>query len=110
MLPLPEGAKAKDVRWKLTSKRIELAVLGESLLCEDFFHLVRPDDSTWEVEDADHGVAGRQIRVTLAKAKPNQPWDCCFMNEVDDTITHRTFMDVTIGGRKMGRVTTRLSG
>ena len=110
VLPLPEGAKAKDVRWKLTSKRIELAVLGESLLCEDFFHLVRPDDSTWEVEDADSGASGRQIRVTLAKAKPNQPWDCCFMNEVDDTVTHRTFMDVTIGGRKMGRVVFGLYG
>ena len=32
------------------------------------------------------------------------------LNEVDDTVTHRTFMDVTIGGRKMGRVVFGLYG
>lgn len=110
-LPLPAGAKGKDVRWKLTSKAIELTVLGQALLSGEFFHPVRPDDSTWELEDAPGGGGGgRQIRIVLAKAKANQPWDCCFMDEIDETITHRTFMDIAIGGRKMGRVAFGLYG
>lgn len=107
-LPFPEGAKAKDVKYKLTSKDLKLTVLGQELLSGDFFHPVRPDDSTWELEDAKGG--GRQIRLGLAKAKVNVPWDCCFHGEVDESITHRVFMDITIGGRKFGRITYGLYG
>lgn len=107
-LPLPAGAKAKDVKYTLTSKSVKLIVLGQELLCGDFFYPVKPDDSTWELEDAKGG--GRQIRLGLAKARVNIPWDCCFIGEVDESVTHRVFMDITIGGRKFGRITYGLYG
>ena len=110
MLPLPAGAKAKDVKYKLTSKDVSLVVLGQQLLLGDFFVAtgVRPDDSTWELEDAKGG--GRQIRLGLCKTKSNEKWDCCFLGEVDESITHRVFMDITIGGQKFGRITYGLYG
>jgi hypothetical protein len=108
VLPLPAGAKGKDIKWKLTTQAIRLQVLTSVLLEGEFFHPVRPDDSTWEFEDAPGG--GRQIRVSLCKSRPNQAWDCCFMDEVDETVTHRTFMDISIGGQRMGRLVFGLYG
>ena len=100
MLPLPTGAKAKDVSFKLSSKAVQMSALGQPLLSGDFFHPVRADDSIWELEDAPDG--GRRVRVSFAKATPNRVWDCCFVHEVDETVTTRCFMDVAIGGRRMG--------
>ena len=37
-LPLPAGAKAKDVKYTLTSKSVKLVVLGQELLSGEFFH------------------------------------------------------------------------
>jgi len=111
VLPLDAPAvKARDIVWKLTTKDIDLRLKGaaEPLLAGTFFHPVRPDDSTWELEDAPGG--GKQIRIGFAKARPNIVWDCCFLDEVDETITHRCFMDVSIGGRPMGRVVYGLYG
>ena len=99
---LPDSVRAKDVKFKLTTKDVDLSVAGVPLVKGDFYYPVRPDDSTWELEDAPGG--GKQIRVGLAKAKKNVPWDCCFLGEVDESITVRCFMDVAIGGRKMGRI------
>jgi len=113
VLALPPNTKARDILWKLTSKEIELRCKTQAsgeppLLAGPFYYPVRPDDSVWELEDAPGG--GRQIRIALAKAKPNVKWDCCFMEEVDETVTHRTFMDVSIGGRPVGRIVFGLYG
>lgn len=107
-LPLPAGAKARDVQFKLTTKDVKVSVLGQTLLEGSFFYPVKPDDSTWELEDAKGG--GREIRIGLCKGKANMKWDCCFMDEIDETVTHRTFMDITIGGVRYGRVVYGLYG
>ena len=115
VLPLPPNTKGKDVLWRLTSKEVELRCktqpTGEPpLLKGPFYHPVRPDDSVWELEDAPGGGGAKQIRIALCKAKPNMQWDCCFMDEIDETITHRTFMDISVGGRRLGRVVYGLYG
>ena len=53
---------------------------------------------------------GKELRLGLCKAKANQKWDCLFLDEVDDSVTHRTFMDVSIGGVAAGRVVFGLYG
>jgi hypothetical protein len=110
VVPLTAPVKAREILWRLTTKDVELRIKGaaEPLLTGVFFHPVRPDDSTWELEDAPGG--GKEIRIGLAKARPNMAWDCCFLDEVDETITHHCFMDVSIGGRPMGRVVYGLYG
>ena len=110
VVALPDGAKSKDIKFKLSSKSIDMTCLGQPVLKGEFFYSVRADDSTWELEDVPGGGGARQVRVTLAKTKSNQAWDCCFMDEVDESITHRCFMDVAIAGRKMGRVVYGLYG
>ena len=67
VLPLPDGVRGKEVGWKLTSQHISARVRGEEVLAGDFFYPVKPDDSTWELEDAKGG--GRQLRLTLSKAR-----------------------------------------
>ena len=52
VLPWPSGAKAKDMKYKCTSKVLEMSVLGETLLSGTFYYPVRADDSVWELEDA----------------------------------------------------------
>ena len=109
LLPFPPDGKAKDVKFKLTSKEVMMTFQGETLLSGAFFYSVRADDSTWEVEDLP-GTGGKRLRVELAKTKGNVHWDCCFLSEIDETITNWCFMDVSIGGRKMGRIVYGLYG
>ena len=73
----------------------------------DFFYPVKPDDSTWELEDAKGG--GRQIRLGLAKARSTFRGTAASLARLTG-VTHRVFMDITIGGRKFGRITYGLYG
>jgi len=107
-LPLPDGARAKDITFQLTSLHLFVAVRGEEILKSAFFLPCRPDDSTWAIEDAIGG--SRELRIGIAKAKPNQPWDCLFLDEIDDSITHHVFMDISISGVPAGRVVFGLYG
>ena len=50
-LPVPKQKTSST----LTSKSVKLIVLGQELLCGDFFYPVKPDDSTWELEDEAEG-------------------------------------------------------
>ena len=62
LLPFPPDGKAKDVKFKLTSKDVMMTFQGETLLSGSFFYSVRADDSTWEVEDLP-GTGGKRLRV-----------------------------------------------
>ena len=83
-LPLAADVRAKEVQFKCTSQQLSLSVRGVELKGE-FFLAVKPDESTWELEDE---PAGRRLRVGLCKARPNHKWDCCFLHEVD--VSHHT--------------------
>ena len=111
-LPVPVSTRAKDVVWRLTTSAIEIRLSSstpqEPLLHGSFYHAIRPDDSTWELESCADG--SKELRIGLCKARPNMSWDCCFMDEVDETITHRCFMDVAIGSRGTGRIVYGLYG
>ena len=78
-LPVAADVRAKEVEFKCTSQQLSLSVRGVELKGE-FFLAVKPDESTWELEDE---PAGRRLRVGLCKARPNHKWDCCFLHEVD---------------------------
>ena len=83
-VPLAADVRAKEVHFKCTSQQLSLSVRGAELQGE-FFLAVKPDESTWELEDE---PAGRRLRVGLCKARPNHKWDCCFLHEVD--VSHHT--------------------
>ena len=78
-VPLAADVCAKEVQFKCTSQQLSLSVRGVELRGE-LFLAVKPDESTWELEDE---PAGKRLRVGLCKAKPNHKWDCCFLHEVD---------------------------
>ena len=108
VLPLEPSIRGKEVQVKMTSVAVTVVVREQTLLQNSFFYPIRPDDSTWEIEDAAGG--GKELRLGFCKAKANQVWDCLFLDEVDDAVTHRTFMDVSIGGVAAGRVVFGLCG
>jgi len=83
-VPLAADVRAKEVHFKCTSQQLSLSVRGAELQGE-FFLAVKPDESTWELEDE---PTGRRLRVGLCKARPNHKWDCCFLHEVD--VSHHT--------------------
>ena len=79
LLPLAADVRAKEVQFKCTSQQLSLSVRGVELRGE-LFLAVKPDESTWELEDE---PTGRRLRIGLCKARPNHKWDCCFLHEVD---------------------------
>uniref|UniRef100_A0A7S4F4T6 CS domain-containing protein n=1 Tax=Chrysotila carterae TaxID=13221 RepID=A0A7S4F4T6_CHRCT len=101
-LPIDAGVKAKEIDVRLTTQQIAVHVRGVELLNGQTFLPIRPDDSTWEIE-AETRDCARRLRLVVSKVRPNQKWDCLFMHEVDESITHRVFMDITIGGSPAGR-------
>jgi len=101
--------KAKEIDVRLTTQQIAVHVRGVELLNGQTFLPIRPDDSTWEIE-AETRDCARRLRLVVSKVRPNQKWDCLFMHEVDESITHRVFMDITIGGSPAGRIVFGLHG
>ena len=105
---VPADVRAKEVRFKCSSQQLSVTVRDVELLSGDFFLPVKPDDSTWELEDAE--AAGQRLRIGLCKARPNQKWDCSFLDEVNDSITHKVFLDLSVASQPVGRVTIGLYG
>ena len=109
LVPLPSAdVRAKEIEWRCTTAELRVRARGADLLCGKFFKPVKPDDSTWEIEDAPGG--GRRLRLGLAKARANEKWECLMRDEVDTTVTSRVFLDLSIGGAPLGRVTLGLYG
>ena len=109
LVPLPSAdVRAKEIEWRCTTAEVRVRARGADLLCGSFFKPVKPDDSTWEIEDAPGG--GRRLRLGLVKARANEKWECLMRDEVDTTVTSRVFLDLSIGGAPLGRVTLGLYG
>ena len=107
LIPLDEGIRAKEINVKMTSLNVAVIVRGATVVEGALFYPIRPDDSLWEIEET---PSGRRLKIGMGKAKPNQTWDCCLRSEVDETITHRVYMDISIGGVHVGRVVYGLYG
>ena len=73
LLPVPADVRGKEVSFRCTSQQLRVAV-REVQVSGDFFLPVKPDDSTWELEDAPGG--GKQLRMGLCKARCVQPPRC----------------------------------
>jgi len=106
-LPLDADVRAKEIGFSCASQQVSIRVRGKEVLKGVFQHPVKPDDSTFEIES---GKDGKQMLVTFCKARANRDWDCLFMDEVDDSITVRCFMDISVAGRDAGRVVYGLYG
>jgi hypothetical protein len=73
---VPAGTKSKAVKFDVSSTKVKLAVLGETILDAALHRKVTPDDCTFTIEDSGDG---RLIVVTLAKmvkTSASQHWKC----------------------------------
>ena len=62
LVPLPSAdLRAKEIEWRCTTAELRVRARGADLLCGKFFKPVKPDDSTWEIEDAPGG--GRRLHT-----------------------------------------------
>ena len=69
-VPLPAGARARDVACRVLPASLSLAVCGQAVLQGSLLRKVLPDDSDWVLEDALGQGEGRLLRLTLAKRSP----------------------------------------
>ena len=107
LVPLPAAdVRAKEIEWRCTTAELRVRARGADLLCGKFFKPVKPDDSTWRLRTRG---GGRQLRPGW-RARANEKWECLMRDEVDTTVTSRVFLDLSIGGAPLGRVTLGLYG
>ena len=52
VLPLEPSVRGKEVKVKMTSIALTVVVRDQTLVQNSFFYPIKPDDSTWEIEDA----------------------------------------------------------
>jgi len=79
-IPIPEGCKGKDIKFKALPSRLEVSYLGSPPLPEPRPLLVgllskritKADDVFWEIQTDDK--IGRHIAVTLQKSEPTEKW------------------------------------
>lgn len=78
---LPLGVRARDISLKMTPSTLRLGVLGMTVLDGELFAKVKPDESTFELEER-HGSL--LLVVTLAKLKRTtgvEHWRCVVKGE-----------------------------
>lgn len=111
MVPLDESLKSRDINYKLTTRSLLIGLgNGKPLIEGELFAKVRPDDSTWEIEDF---TGKRMMRTTLRKDKLYDAWEYLLKADevpLDLTITQQAYFDVSIGDEEVGRIVMGLYG
>ena len=71
-IPLPSGARARDLAVTLTSKSFTVGIKNTPpYLSHDFTHAIKGDDSFWTVEDG-------ELHATLTKVTRGKAWAAPF--------------------------------
>ena len=111
LVPIDESLKSRDVNYKLTPRTLLIGFKNSKPLIEgELFGKVKPDDSTWEIDDFN---GKRTIRTTLRKEKMYTSWEYLLKSEelpLDLTITQKTYFDISIGDENVGRIVMGLYG
>jgi hypothetical protein len=111
LVPLDESLKSRDINYKLTTRSLLIGLgNGKPLIEGELFAKVRPDDSTWEIEDF---TGKRMMRTTLRKDKLYDAWEYLLKADevpLDLTITQQAYFDVSIGDEEVGRIVMGLYG
>lgn len=111
-VPVADGVRKKDMALDIHPTRLSLAVAGQQLLQGDFGDkMVKVDGCFWEFEDTPDG---RVLNITLEKTVSGYlSWEHLLASEAappDYTVTSRVWMDITAGGKPLGRVVMALWG
>ena len=78
---VPAGTKAKVVKLDVSSKKIKLVVLGDTILDAELHRNVQPDDCTFTIEDAGEGRVVTVILTKFQKTSANGHWKCVAVGE-----------------------------
>jgi len=110
-VPIESDIKAKDCDVKIGKRSLKVGLRGQDLIIDDvLWKDCNFDESTWEIsEDA----GKRCVVLTILKVGKWDRWPYLLKCEEvlpDTTITRRTFLDVSVDGKPLGRIVLGLYG
>jgi hypothetical protein len=78
---VPAGTKSKAISLDVSSKKLKLKVLGDTILDGELHRNVAADDCTFTLEDHDDGRLVVVILEKLQKTSSNGHWKCVCIGE-----------------------------
>lgn len=78
---VPAGTKSKAVSLDVSSKKLKLKVLGDTILDGELHRNVQPDDCTFTLEDHEDGRLVVVILEKMQKTSSNGHWKCVCIGE-----------------------------
>jgi len=110
-VPIESHIKARDCDIKIGKKSLKVGLRGQEPIIDDvLWKECNFEESTWEVNEEE---GKRCIVLTIMKKAKWDIWPYlvkCEERAPDTTITHKCFLDISIGGEMIGRVVVGLYG
>jgi len=110
-MPIEDSIKAKECDIKISKKALRVGLKGqEPVIDDELWKECDAEESSWEI-DKDDGK--RCAVVSIVKKSKWDRWEFLVKREDipgDTSITNKVFLDITLDGEKVGRITLGLYG
>jgi len=114
-IPIDGATKGRDLSVAIRPDGLDVKVAsegGKSLVSGTFETKVDPDVSFWSIEE--DGDGRKFVEITLEKTDDYLEWEYLFESDLpppaDEAVTHKVFLDISVGGTAAGRVVLGLFG
>ncbi len=114
-IPIDGATKGRDLSVAIRADGLDVKAAsggGQTLVSGTFETSVDPDVSFWSIEE--DGEGQRFVEIVLEKSDGYLEWEHLFESDLpppaDESVTHKVFLDISVGGGEAGRVVLGLFG